>query len=302
MRNISPRTRRLVSIALVLGAVAAATGAAAQTSPSAGKSFLWKVQSGVKVVYVAGSVHVLSADAYPLSPAFERAFADSDTLVEEIDLAEVESLSAAPAILAKGMYVDGRRFDSVVSKETAALVATRLKEAGLPLEMFQVMKPWMVMLTVAALEVQKAGLDPSFGLDKHFYDRAKAAGKTIVGLETTESQIDRLDTMSEALQEQLLRSSLAEADTTRSSLKAIVSAWQRGDSAALEKTLLSDFTQYPAAYRSLIVERNNNWIPQIDACLARARPCLVVVGAAHLVGPDGLLTLLQRKGYRTEQQ
>jgi uncharacterized protein len=302
MHDVGPRIRKLVRITLFLAAIAAATAAAAQTSPASTRSFLWRVQSGEKLVYLAGSVHALSADVYPLSPAFERAFADSDTLVEEIDLGEAELLAAAPAILAKGMYVDGRRFDSVVSKETAALVATRLKEAGLPLEMFQVMKPWMVMLTVAALEAQKAGLDPSLGLDKHFYDRAKAAGRTIVGLETTESQIDRLDTMSEALQEQLLRSSLSEAETSRNSLKAIVSAWQRGDGAALEKTLLSDFTQYPAAYQSLIVERNQNWIPQIDACLARTRPCLVVVGAAHLVGPDGLLTLLQRKGYRIEQQ
>jgi uncharacterized protein len=260
------------------------------------------VQSSSKVVYLAGSVHALSADVYPLSPAFERAFAASGTLVEEIDLAEAESLALAPAILAKGMYVDGRRFDNIVSKETAALVAARLKESGLPVEMFQVMKPWMVMLTIAALEVQKAGLDPNLGLDKHFYDRAKAAGKTIIGLETAESQIDRLDKMSEALQEQLLRSSLSEAETARNSLKLIVAAWRRGDSAELEKTLLSDFTEYPAAYRSLIVERNQSWIPQIEACLTRPQPCLVVVGAAHLVGPDGLLTLLQRKGYRTEQQ
>ena len=305
MHHLGPRTRRLVRVVFLLAGVAAATAAAAQTSPTSQastRSFLWKVLSGGKLVYLAGSVHALSADVYPLSPAFERAFTDSDTLVEEIDLGEAESLAAVPAILAKGMYVDGRRFDSVVSKETAALVTTRLKEAGLPLEMFQVMKPWMVMLTVAALEAQKAGLDPSLGLDKHFYDRAKAAGKTIMGLETTESQIDRLDMMPEALQEQLLRSSLSEAETTRNSLKAIVSAWQRGDGDALEKTLLSDFTQYPAAYRSLIVERNQNWIPQIDACLARTRPCLVVVGAAHLVGPDGLLTLLQRKGYQIEQQ
>jgi uncharacterized protein YbaP (TraB family) len=239
---------------------------------------------------------------YPLSPAFERAFAASATLVEEIDLAEAESLAAAPAILAKGMYLDGRRFDSAVSKETATLVAAHLKESGLPVEMFQVMKPWMVMLTIAALEAQKAGLDPKLGLDKHFYDRAKAAGKTIVGLETAESQIDRLDQMSDSLQEQLLRSALSEAETTRNSLKDIVAAWRRGDGPALEKTLLSDFTEYPDAYRSLIVERNNNWMPQIDACLNKPQPCLVVVGAAHLVGPDGLLTLLQRKGYRIEQQ
>jgi len=301
MHNAGTRMQRLVSISLCL-AVAAASAAAAQTASVPGKSFLWKVHSGSKLVYLAGSVHALSADVYPLSPAFERAFADSDTLVEEIDLAEAETLTAAPAILAKGMYLDGRRFDSMVSKETAAMVAARLKESGLPVEMFQVMKPWLVMLTIAALEAQKAGLDPNLGLDKHFYDRAKVAGKTIVGLETAESQIDRLDKMSDTLQEQLLRSSLSEAETARNSLKTIVQAWRRGDNASLEKTLLSDFTQYPAAYRSLIVERNQNWIPQIDACLARLKPCLIVVGAAHLVGPDGLLTLLQRKGYRIEQQ
>ena len=301
MHNAGTRTQRLVSISLCL-AVVAASAASAQTGSVPGKSFLWKVQSGSKLVYLAGSVHALSADVYPLSPAFERAFADSDTLVEEIDLAEAETLAAAPAILAKGMYLDGRRFDNMVSKETAAMVTARLKESGLPVEMFQIMKPWLVMLTIAALEAQKAGLDPNLGLDKHFYDRAKAAGKTVVGLETAESQIDRLDKMSDTLQEQMLRSSLSEAETARNSLKTIVQAWRRGESAALEKTLLSDFTQYPAAYRSLIVERNQNWIPQIDACLARPRPCLIVVGAAHLVGPDGLLTLLQRKGYRIEQQ
>jgi uncharacterized protein YbaP (TraB family) len=59
--------------------------------------------------------------------------------------------------------------------------------------------------------------------------------------------------------------------------------------------------KYPAAYQSLIVERNNNWIPQLEQCLTRTTPCMVVVGAAHLVGPDGLLALLQRKGYRVEQ-
>jgi uncharacterized protein len=300
MHTTGTRIRRLASITLCLAATAAL--AAAQTASAPGKSFLWKVQSGSKVLYLAGSVHALSADVYPLNAAFDRAFAASGTLVEEIDLAETESLAAAPAILARGMYIDGRRFDSIVSKETAALVAARLKDSGLPVEMFQVMKPWMVMLTIAALEAQKAGLDPQLGLDKHFYDRAKAAGKTIIGLETAESQIDRLDKMSESLQEQLLLSSLSEADTARNSLKTIVSAWQRGDSTELEKTLLSDVTQYPAVYRSLIVERNQNWIPQIDACLTRAQPCMVVVGAAHLVGRDGLLTLLQRKGYKVEQQ
>ena len=295
------RTGKRISV-LFFATLIAATTVSAQTAAGAGKSFLWKVTAGDKVAYLAGSIHLLSADVYPLSAAFERAFAASPTLVEEIDLGEADSVAAAPALLRRGMYLDGRNFDASVSRETAALVSARLKETGMPVQMFQMMKPWMVMLTISALEAQKAGLEARFGLDKHFYDRAMAAGKTIVGLETLESQIDRLDTMPEALQEQLLRSTLSELETSRTNLKAIIAAWRRGDAAAIERTTLSDFTKYPAAYRSLIVERNLNWIPQIQVCLTKTEPCLVVVGAAHLVGPDGLLALLQRKGYRLDQQ
>jgi hypothetical protein len=105
-----------------------------------------------------------------------------------------------------------------------------------------------------------------------------------------------------AVQEQMLRSTLAGLEPNRGALAGIIAAWKRGDLATLERSLLSEFDGFPAAYQSLLVERNRNWLPQLDACLARRSPCLVVVGAAHLVGPDGLLALLQRKGYRVEQQ
>jgi len=294
---------RLPAIAVVAAALAICSGAAAQTSVAgSGRNFLWTVHAGTKVLYLAGSVHALGPDAYPLPVAFENAFAASGTLVEEIDLAEAELLTAAPMLLAKGMYADGRTFDGVVSKETAALVASRLKDTGLPLAMIRPMKPWMVMLMLSALEAQKAGLDASLGLDKYFFDKANATGKPVVGLETAESQIDRFDKMPETLQEQMLRSTLQELVAQRDSLKTLVSAWRRGDVASLEKMLLSSFDSYRGAYTSLIVERNRNWIPQIEACLAKPAPCFVVVGAAHLVGPDSLLTLLRQKGYRIEQR
>ena len=287
---------RLFSIAAI---VLLAVCAASAQSPA--KSFLWKVQSGSRVLYLAGSVHALTAAVYPLNPAFERAFQASDMLVEEIDLSEGDLLTVGPMLLMKGMYQDGRTFDQVVSKDTVAMVNKRLN-SPMAAELVRNMKPWMVMLTLTALQVQQAGLDVNLGLDKYFFDKAKAAGKPIVGLETAESQIDRFDQMPETLQEQLLRSALEDLDAQNRELNTIVTAWQRGDAAGLERTLLSGFRQYPAAYRSLIVERNNNWMPQLDKCLARTTPCLVVVGAAHLVGPDGLLALLQRKGYRIEQQ
>jgi len=283
--------------ALVLALVLAA-GAAAQT----GRSFLWKVQSGTNVMYLAGSVHALTADAYPLNPAYQRAFEASSTLVEEIDLAEADPLTGGLGLLAKGMYTDGRTFNTVVSKETAALVAEKLKGTPLALELIQPMKPWMVMLMLEALGAQAAGLDPELGLDKHFYNLATGAGKQVIGLETVQYQIDRFDKMPDAMQEQLLRSELAEMETEKTSLRTLLTAWQTGDAAAIEKMLLTSFTDNPAAYSSLITERNRNWMPQLEACLKRSSPCLVIVGAAHIVGPQGLLALLRQRGYRIEQQ
>jgi uncharacterized protein len=291
---------RLPAVALIL--LTFCTASSAQTPAATGKSFLWKVHAGSKVLYLAGSVHALGADAYPLSATYESAFAAAGTLVEEINLAEAEQLAAAPILLAKGLYTDGRTFEGIVTKDTAMLVANRLKDTGIPPEMIRLMKPWMVMLMITAMEAQKAGLDAALGLDKYFFDKAKAAGKPVLALETAESQIDRFDKMPEALQEQMLRSTLTELEVARNSVAAMISAWRTGDAAALEKMALSSFEGYRGAYTSLIVERNHNWVPQIEACLSKPQPCLVVVGAAHLVGPDGLLALLKQKGYRLEQQ
>ena len=285
--------------AAVTIAVLLASGAAGQTR---GRSFLWKVQSGSNVMYLAGSVHALTNDAYPLNPAYQRAFDASGALVEEIDLAEADPLSGGLGLLAKGMYTDGRTFSSVVSRDTATQVAQRLKNTPLALEMIQPMKPWMVMLMLEARGAQAAGLDPELGLDKHFYNLATMGGKSVIGLETAESQIDRFDKMPDAMQEQMLKSELAEMDTERTSLRALLTAWQTGDAAAIETMLLSAFSSNPTAYASLITERNRNWMPQLEACLKRASPCFVVVGAAHIVGPQGLLAMLQARGYRIEQQ
>ena len=291
---------RLPGIVIVLAALTVCT-TSAQTAAT-GKSFLWKVHSGQKVLYLAGSVHALGADSYPLSAAYESAFNSSGTLVEEINLAEAEQLAAAPLLLSKGLYTDGRTFESAVAKDTATLVATRLKNTGIPMEMIRTMKPWMVMLLITAFEAQKAGLDAALGLDKYFFDKARAASKPVLALETAESQIDRFDKMPESLQEQMLRSTLTELDSQQNSVAAMINAWKTGNAAALEKMSLSSFDGYRGAYTSLIVERNNNWVPQIEACMARPQPCFVVVGAAHLIGPDGLLTLLKKKGYKIEQQ
>jgi hypothetical protein len=294
MRRIWARAVRVV----VVSATAVAVPAASAAQSTQEKSFVWKVE-GTTVMYLAGSVHALGADAYPLHPAFDRAFEATTTLVEEIDLGDVPSLGTGTRLFSRGLYRDGRTLDQAVSKETFALLTGHL--GALPVDMVRQMKPWMAALMLAALSAQQAGLNAKLGLDMHFFDRAKAASKAIIGLETAESQIDLFDRMPESTQEHLLRTTLADFETSSTRLRAMVAAWKRGDIAEIGRTLATEFAGYPDAYRALIVERNLNWMPQLDACLA-GRSCFVVVGAAHLAGPDGLLALLEKKGYRVEQQ
>src|SRR4051794_10273287 len=284
--------RLLLCVALVAG----------HAAPAAARDFLWKVSGTVGSAYLVGSVHLLTKDFYPLSPALEEAFKGSDLLVEEADLGEMLAPAVQSKMLARGMLPPNTSLDSVVSPATFALVASRAKELGLPLEPLKRFKPWSLALLLSSLEWQKAGFDGELGLDRHFYDQARAQQKRIQGLETPEYQISRLDGLAMDQQERLLGETLKDLDHELANLTTLVQAWKNGDTAAVERAVLRGGKGEPVLYGRLLVERNRNWMPEIEKLLSRPRPAFVVVGAAHLVGPDGLIAQLAAKGYRVEQQ
>src|SRR5207247_10548976 len=134
------------------------------------RSFLWKATGKQGVVYLVGSVHVLSKDYYPLQPALETAFKETDLLVEEVDLADMLSPEAQLKVLMLGRLPAEQSLDKLLSPSTLALVNKSLADFGPAGEVFKRFKPWMLALTIQALELQKGGFDPNLGLDKHFYD------------------------------------------------------------------------------------------------------------------------------------
>ena len=262
---------------------------------------MWKATTGQGVVYLVGSVHMLTKDYYPLAPALDAAFKDSDLLVEEVDLAEMLSPNTQFSLLARGMLPAGQTLDTVVSPATLALVNARVGNLGMPLAALQQFKPWFLAMTLMAVEWQKAGFDAELGLDKHFYDRAKVDGKAVQGLETTDYQISRFDGMTRSQQDHFLAESLKDLDTETASVNKVADAWKAGDAPTVERFVLQDLKDDPEMYQRLLVERNRNWLPKLVALFARPGHAFVVVGAAHLVGPDGLLAMLKAKGIRVEQ-
>ena len=290
----------------VLGLVAAifvccvTSAVVAQTGQ---KHFLWKVEGpGNATAYLLGSLHVLTPDYYPLSPTIEQAFAESRTLVEELDLDEMRDPTQMMAAMAKAMLTDGRSLQQLVAPDTYAELTRRAAAAGVPMMALQRMKPWLAALTLMAPALQAAGLSGEYGVDKHFFDRAKGAGMRRRGLETLAYQLDRFDQLSPALQEAMLKSTMGELDTYVGRVKELTRAWAEGDVRSLEAQLLSSFDDSRELYDRLLVERNRNWLPHVAACLQQHEGCFIVVGAAHLMGSDGLPTLLAQQGYRVTQQ
>lgn len=99
----------------------------------------------------------------------------------------------------------------------------------------------------------------------------------------------------------MLRETLQDMDALDKSADLIVQAWLRGDAASLEESLLSGMRAYPALFQKLIVDRNRRWVPEIERLIKQGENPLIVVGAAHLVGKDGVIELLKQQGYTVEQ-
>lgn len=291
---------RLARLATLLGLCLIAATAWPQPAK---KHFMWRVTDAKgSALYLLGSLHVLTPEFYPLSAEIEKAFELSTVLVEEVDLEEMNNPAALLPMMGKAMFTDGRTLDQVVSAATYADVTRRAEKAHLPILAVQRMKPWMAAVALTVPILQAAGFDPNLGVDKHFFDKAKAAGLERRGLETVAYQLDRFDQLSPALQEAMLTSTLAELDTQVANVKEVAAAWASGDTATLEREMLASMRESPELYDRLLVERNQNWVSHIDACLLQDAKCFVVVGAAHLVGPHGLPALLAKKGYDVRQQ
>lgn len=265
------------------------------------KSFLWKIKSDKNSIYILGSIHFLKKENYPLDKAIEEAFESTKKLVMEIDLESATPEKAQKIMLEKGLYRDGTTLQQNVEKETYDLAEQRAKELGVDLRGMNPLKPWVVALTLTSLKLQKLGFDSNYGIDRYFADRAKTSGKTISGLETLEFQIGLMDQLSRKDQESLLRETLKELDLLDGSVDRIVQAWMKGDVNVMEDLLLAGMREYPEVQQKLVVDRNRRWLPQIEKLIDQGESALVVVGAAHLVGKDGVIESLKARGYVVEQ-
>lgn len=297
------KSGRLPSLVIALLLFVSSCAAAPKKAPADQKNFLWSVRSETAIVYLHGSIHVGKPDFYPLSPAIETAFDQSDTLVVEVDPEESDAAQLQAMLLKYGVYPEGERLDRKISKETYALAEGKFKETGLPMTTLNQFKPWVLAVLLEAAELQRLGFDRRHGIDEYFLNKARGK-KRITAFETADFQIGLLDRFSEPLQELFLRYTISDLNLMAHHLDAIVAGWKGGDADAVARLIFQNINEQPElapVYDRLIHERNAQMASGIEAFLKTKSHYFVVVGSGHLVGPRGIVELLRAKGYAVEQ-
>ncbi len=266
-----------------------------------GKHCLWKITSRTNSIYLAGSVHLLKKESYPLDKAFYDSFAASDKLVLEANLKETNQEEIQKLTVTKGLNPEGSTLEKTLSPETYKLVTNKVAQMGMNVTQIGKLKPWLLVVTLTVVKLQQMGYDPDFGMDRHFLQKASDAGKEIEGLESAEYQINLLADLPEKTQEEMLRQTICELDNTEKNFNSIVEAWNTGNTAKLGELLLQGFKDFPGLYELLMSDRNKAWATKIETFLQKGEKVFIVVGVGHFAGKDNVITLLEKRGYSVKQ-
>ena len=266
------------------------------------KSFLWRIEGkGRATSYLLGSIHVGKTSFYPLPAAIRRAYAASKVLV--LEARPDRAMSSLGTAMTLGMYAPPDTLQKHISARSWKLVQRKAKAVSLPEMAVERMRPWMLALTFAALDLKKDGFDPQQGIEMHLLKRV--GRRQVDVLEGAEWQMKLMASFPDKEQESFLLYTLSQTKLQRAMMKRMVSLWKRGDQRGLGKFLTSTVAKnraFKLIYRKLITDRNHSMSKTIDAMLTkRPLPTLFVTGAGHLAGPQNIVDLLKKRGFRLTQ-
>lgn len=267
---------------------------------ASGETSVWRVSKGVRQLYIGGAIHQLSQSDFPLPDEYEQAFREIDTLVLETDLDSLFKPEAQSKIKDALTYTNGSNLKKELNPKSYKALERFCKKNGLSIDTMSVMKPSLVVLTLTMAEMNRLGLAGA-GVDQLFMNKAKAAGKKIIGLEPAEAQVNALENMGKGQEDELILSTLKNLKEITKNTDEIKKAWRTGNLGGLERTGIKSLqAEFPQFNESLLTNRNNDWIPKIAALLATPERELILVGALHLAGENGILAKLKKQGYAVD--
>lgn len=264
-----------------------------QSNVVSGKGILWKIEKqGLPVSYVFGTMHSEDKRVTNLPEEVNAAFSSATTFAMEMILDDKNTKD-----IVAGMYFkSGKTLKSVTSKKVYLQSVEAMAQKGMPEKIVNIMKPWAVF-TVLSMPEQKTGLF----LDALLYESALKNNKKVVGLETMQEQLAVFNEMKLSTQISLLETTLDSADDLNEILDETIDIYLTHDldkilllnsryMALLDDAVAKDFNQ------RLLIDRNVRMVKRILPLLEKGN-VFVAIGALHLPGKVGVLTILKNAGY-----
>ena len=259
--------------------------------------FLWQVHGPKATHYLLGSVHLLPQGTDELPAGIEDAYDASEGLVFETDISAIEQPQVQIALLAAARSERGLKAE--VGDRMYAALNRRATQIGMPVSACDPFRPWFCAMTLEVFSYKKAGFSGDNGIDKQLYGWAREDGKEIRWLEQPASHMGLFTGMSDALSREFLASAVEDhPGDPPDDPEELLRAWQDNDGKVIEQLDVQLKARYPGVYERLLAGRNRNWMPQLKRLLDGGESQMVVVGVAHLMGPDGLIAQLRAKGYK----
>ena len=279
--------KSLFGIALLAGCIAGEVK---------GSACVWKVtdQAGA-VLYLGGSVHALRPVDYPLPSAYTRAFDASDRLVFEMDPNDFEASSKEFG--KAGRYPKGDSLKNHVDPRTYQYLRRFFAARGVPEEKFSTFRAWFIDVVLSAPPPEYFNL----GVERFLVKKARSAKKPMGGLESVKEHNLVFEGLTDQQSEMALLLFFIHAGAKDGGGAKLIDYWKRGEVDGIAQHMRESYRDFPGFYDRLITARNQKWLPKIDTYLASKQKYFVVVGAAHMGGPNGLMALLRERGYKVEQ-
>ena len=247
-------------------------------------------------VYIAGSIHVLKP-TLQAPPSYTQALAESDTLVFEIDETLLPAEQMQSLIQRYGNLPNEQTLAELMSAADYANIINYTTRLGVPEALISRMKPAMLLLQVGVLEYISMGYLPQHGVESVF--RAKKGKRNLIALETMEQQLAAATALPLTLQTELLLETIAAIDTANLEISELVRAWLAGDTQHLDVLFNGNADASPAAKQwmdDLLAKRNIGMAAGVIELLKSTESHFILVGAAHLVGDNSVLALLEQEG------
>lgn len=261
--------------------------------PMEKSSLLWEITGpGVKKgCYLFGTMHLIEKEYFIFPKKLEKIVRKSDQLVMEI-----AGIPDQMEVMKYVMLEEGSFFDLFNEEQTDSILIWAKKEFSMSEESFRANFSKMKPFTVVQMATQLHFMGKTESYELSFDEIAVSDEIKILGLETLAQQMAIFDNLSNEKQVRMVMDGIQSTEESIESTIALMKLYNTQEIDSLYMMIESEGGVLEEEQSVFLDNRNRNWIPKIELFIKENRS-FIAVGAAHLGGPNGVIRLLESKGY-----